>query len=106
MKKIGLIILLFVSLSWITSLAEDLLCDESDHEVTTWISPDTSGSEEDSHPCHTNSCHFGHCAHLDAQLQAASMDEPGSSHDKNSTPYAFTLRTEPITRRMRPPLDV
>ncbi|WP_141731602.1 hypothetical protein [Oligoflexus tunisiensis] len=103
MKKMALFILLLLSLSWISSLAEGLLCDEKAHEPVALVDP-SSSTDKDVHPCHAESCHFGHCGHLHARWQASPMEEPDSHHHRNITPYSFIVRSGPRFLPMRPPL--
>jgi hypothetical protein len=99
----ALFILLLLSLSWVTSLAEGLLCDEEAHEPVALVDPGRT-ADADLHECHAGSCHFGHCGHLHLRWQASPMDEPGSHPRLTITPYSFIVRNGPQLLPMRPPL--
>lgn len=103
MKKWTLLILMLISLSWITSLMEGFLCNEATHESQTEIHSE-SAPDTDHHSCHAGACHFGHCGHLHARLASLLMREPRGLHAQDSTPYAFILSRTPLFFLMRPPL--
>jgi hypothetical protein len=105
MKRVALLILLLIGLSWMSSLAEGIFCEENEHEATTMIHDEDAGNE-DHHYCHAGTCHFGHCGHLQVRLQISPMDEPSSSGDHASSPYSFILRSAPSSFLLKPPLFI
>lgn len=106
LKLVRLLILLLIGLSWATTLAEGVRCEETDHHVTEWISDGDTGTHESRHPCLAGFCHFGHCGHLVLRLQSTPQDQPAGFIYRGRTPYAFALPSEPLSLPMRPPLAV
>jgi hypothetical protein len=101
LKKWAILILMLMSLSWMTSLAEDFACDEASHEVSAEIHEERSA---DGHSCHVGTCHFGHCAHIHVRLAFTLARESESPPGRISTPYSFALTHAPLFFLMRPPL--
>ncbi|HET9239971.1 MAG TPA: hypothetical protein VFO10_22105 [Oligoflexus sp.] len=103
MKKWALLILLILGLSWMTSLAEGLMCDADGHDMSAQLHEE-SAPKTDSHACHVGSCHFGHCSHVYARLASTSIMEPDGHAGPHVTPYFFITISAPDFSLMRPPL--
>lgn len=106
MKKLSLIILLLISFSWLTSLAEGLRCEEEDRHESSQVWTDTADAHDMTHVCHAGSCHFGHCAHLYAKAPPTTLGLLTALGDRESTPYAFSLLNAPFSLQLRPPVAV
>jgi hypothetical protein len=115
-KNFCRILLMLLSFSWFSSLAEVLPCDseiihrESDDVLgsdqtiksSASVSPTSSDAPQE-HDCHAGACHFGHCSHGFSRQSASKVETHDSNSVLSSTPYSLALPKGSVWSLIKPP---
>ena len=104
MRNLAFILLILIGCSWLSNLAEGIICDEETHEnISVLTAPDTDHTDG-SHVCHAGSCHFGHCAHIVPRASAQIQENTSQTAACDPSPYALQALSGACSLPLRPPV--